>query len=120
MKTVFWMFCALLPVIPNKDDRATDSCFALVGAHQCGILLEVMDGKQLCVALPSLFGMTGEATTGSRLNGTESPSPSLLNTVDSEAGWFGVIFPVSSQTITPLGCDTLQSSAQSIAPVCRL
>ena len=30
------------PVIPNKDGRATDSCFALVGAHQCGVLLEVM------------------------------------------------------------------------------
>ena len=44
------------------------------------------------------FGMTGEATTGSRLNRTESPSPSLLNTVYSEAGWFGVIFPVFSQT----------------------
>ena len=58
------------------------------------------------------FGMTGEATTGSRLNKTESPSPSLLNTVYSEAGWFGVIFPVSSQTITPLGCDALQSSAR--------
>ena len=70
-------------VIPNKDGRATDSCFALVGAHQCGILLEV--------------------TTGPRLNRTESPFPSLLNTVYSEAGWFGVIFPVISQTITPLG-----------------
>ena len=56
--------------------------------------------------------MTGEATTGSRLNRKESPSPSLLNTVYSEAGWFGVIFPVISQTITPLGCDALQSSAQ--------
>ena len=43
--------------------------------------------------------MTGEATTGSRLNRTESPSPSLLNTVYSEAGWFGVIFPVFSQTL---------------------
>ena len=30
------------PVIPNKDGRATDSCFALVGAHQCCVLLEVM------------------------------------------------------------------------------
>ena len=43
--------------------------------------------------------MTGEATTGSRLNRMESLSPSLLNTVYSEAGWFGVIFPVSRQTI---------------------
>ena len=49
--------------------------------------------KHLC-----LFGMTGEATTGSRPNRMESPSPSLLNTDYSEAGWFGVIFPVCSQT----------------------
>ena len=46
------------------------------------------------MALPSLFGMTGEATTESQLNRTESLSPSLLNTVYSAAGWFGVIFPV--------------------------
>ena len=45
------------------------------------------------------------------VNRMESPSPSLLNTVYSEAGWFGVIFPVISQTITPLGCDALPSSA---------
>ena len=25
---------------PNKDERATDSCFTLVGAHRCGILME--------------------------------------------------------------------------------
>ena len=57
-----------------------------------------------------MFGMTEEAITGSQLNRMESPSPSLLNTVYSEAGWFEVIIPVISQTITPLGCDTLQSS----------
>ena len=28
------------PRHPNKDGRATDSCFALVGAHhQCGVLM---------------------------------------------------------------------------------
>ena len=26
-----------LPSHPTKDGRATDSCFALIGAHQCGI-----------------------------------------------------------------------------------
>ena len=44
------------------------------------------------------LSLAGEAITGSRLNRTESPSPSLLNTVYSEAGWFRVIFPVISQT----------------------
>ena len=24
---------------PTKDGRATDSCFALIGAHQCGVLM---------------------------------------------------------------------------------
>ena len=33
----------------------------------------------------------------SRLNRTDWPSPSLLNTVYSEAGWFGVIFSVIRQ-----------------------
>ena len=61
---------------------------------------------------PACF--TVNSVKQSRLNRTESPSPSLLNTVYSEAGWFGVIFPVISQTITPLGCDALQSSAQCI------
>ena len=28
-----------LPSHPTKDGRATDSCFALIGAHQCGILM---------------------------------------------------------------------------------
>ena len=28
-----------LPSHPEKDGRATDSCFTLIGAHQCGILM---------------------------------------------------------------------------------
>jgi len=28
-----------LPSHPTKDGRATDSCFALIGAHQCGVLM---------------------------------------------------------------------------------
>ena len=28
-----------LPSHPTKDGRATDSCFALIVAHQCGILM---------------------------------------------------------------------------------
>ena len=31
------------PATLKQDGRATDSCFALVGAHQCGVL---MDGSQ--------------------------------------------------------------------------
>ena len=48
------------------------------------------------MALPSLFRMPGEVTTRSWLNRTESPSPSLLNAVYNEAGWFGIRFPVIS------------------------
>ena len=44
------------------------------------------EGELRSLSTESLFGMTGEATTGSRLNRTESLSPSLLNTVYSEAG----------------------------------
>ena len=47
-----------------------------------------------------LLGMTGEAITGSWLNRTKSPFPSLLHTVCSEAGWFRVINPVISHTHT--------------------
>ena len=28
-----------LPSHPTKDGRATDSCFALIGAYQCGVLM---------------------------------------------------------------------------------
>ena len=28
-----------LPSHPTKDGRATDSCFILIGAHQCGVLM---------------------------------------------------------------------------------
>ena len=28
-----------LPCHPTKDGRATDSCFTLIGAHQCGALM---------------------------------------------------------------------------------
>ena len=28
------------PVIQQKGWRATDSCFALIGAHQCGVLMD--------------------------------------------------------------------------------
>ena len=31
------------PWHPNRDGRATDSCFALVVAHQCGAVMEVQD-----------------------------------------------------------------------------
>ena len=27
------------PSLPTKDGRATDSCFVLIGAHQCGVLM---------------------------------------------------------------------------------
>ena len=42
--------------------------------------------------------MTGEEITGSELNRMGALSPSLLNTVYSEAGWFGVVILVISQT----------------------
>ena len=29
---------------PNKDGRATDNCFSLFGAYQCGVLVEGQDG----------------------------------------------------------------------------
>ena len=35
----------LEPVITSlvtKDGRATDSCFALVGTHHCGVLMDVL------------------------------------------------------------------------------
>ena len=28
-----------LPQSSNRDERATDKCFALTGAHQCGVLV---------------------------------------------------------------------------------
>ena len=28
-----------LPSHPTKDGRATNSCFALIGVHQCGVLM---------------------------------------------------------------------------------
>ena len=28
-----------LPSHPTKDGRATDSCFTLIGDHQCGVLM---------------------------------------------------------------------------------
>ena len=31
------------PVIPNKDGRATDSCFVLVVAHHCGVQMVCWD-----------------------------------------------------------------------------
>jgi len=30
--------------LTNKDGRATDSCFAVIGAHQCGVLCTVDAG----------------------------------------------------------------------------
>ena len=50
---------------PTKDGRATDSCFALIVAHRCGVLMHMIicistphrcapiRAKQLSVALPS-------------------------------------------------------------------
>ena len=29
-----------LPSHLTKDERAKDSCFALIGAHQCGVLMD--------------------------------------------------------------------------------
>ena len=37
----------------TKDGRATDSCFALVGAHQCGVLMDVLGWLTDCVSTAS-------------------------------------------------------------------
>ena len=37
----------------TKDGRATDSCFALVGAHQCGILMDVLGQLAVYVSTTS-------------------------------------------------------------------
>ena len=38
-ETLFAATSDRLPSHPTKDGRATDSCFALIGAHQCGVLM---------------------------------------------------------------------------------
>ena len=38
-KVLFVATSDRLPSHPTKDRRATDSCFALIGAHQCGVLM---------------------------------------------------------------------------------
>ena len=39
------------PVIPNKDGIATDSCFTLIGAHQCGVLMGVLGCLVGCLCI---------------------------------------------------------------------
>ena len=39
-----------IPQSSYKDERATDSCFALIGAHQCGILM--VDVGRLAASCP--------------------------------------------------------------------
>ena len=34
-----WQLVITSPQSSNKDGRATDSCFVLIGAHQCGVLM---------------------------------------------------------------------------------
>ena len=38
------------PLIPNKEGKATDSMFALIGAHQCGILMDVLGWQAVGMA----------------------------------------------------------------------
>ena len=57
-----------------------------------------------------LFGMTGEVITSFLLNrAVQLPSAFLTVTVFSEAGWFGLIFPVISYTSISSHCDTVQT-----------
>ena len=65
--------------------------------------------------------MTGEAITGSWLNRAEWPPPACLTlwrcegfTLCSEAGWFGVISPVISQTTSPQSMRLYKLLAPSI------
>ena len=42
-----------LPSHPTKDGRPKDSCFGLIGAHQCGVLMVLSDVRSpFCVVLP--------------------------------------------------------------------
>ena len=41
----------LPPSHPTKDGRDTDSCFALIGAHQCGVLMVIVGWP--AVSLPN-------------------------------------------------------------------
>ena len=101
----------------TKDGRAADNrnhkCLHWWWIHRQQVIQhtistphdEPQQGQNSCLQLYHLlFGMAGEAITGSRLNRTESPFPSLLNPVYSEAGWFGVIIPVISQAVPSLPC----------------
>ena len=38
-KPYLWQPVIASPSHPTKDGRATDSCFTLIGAHQCGVLM---------------------------------------------------------------------------------
>ena len=105
-QVLYWWWIHRQPAIPTPPAvRHTD---------------EPQQGRNSCLWLYHLcsFGMTGEATTGSRLNRTESPSPSLLNTVYSEAGWFGVIFPVCSQTVATIVSVPHWSECEPYPPHC--
>ena len=41
------------PQSSSKDGRATDSCFALIGAHQCGVLMADVGWLAASVSTPS-------------------------------------------------------------------
>ena len=48
-----WQPVIASPQSSNKDGRATDSCFTLIGAHQCGVLMVDVESLAASVSASS-------------------------------------------------------------------
>ena len=65
MGVLFAVTCEPLSSHPTKDGRATDSCFFLIEAHYCSVLMvDANQGETAVCGSFILFWMTWEAVTG--------------------------------------------------------
>ena len=126
-----WERVIASPVIPNKDGTATDSCFALIGAHQRGVLKDVLGWLAAHVSTTStravisgyclqtdarlrrrLTNVTLDGIVEWVITGSITPyQPAALKTVLSRLVWGNTTsdYPFNY----PIKCDICQSPSQS-------
>ena len=97
------------PVIPNmkmktKDERAADSCYAFIGAHQ-----RSKQGRNSCCGSSIFVGDDWGGDHSFPVTRTERPSPiQAAQHCSSTALWFRVTLSVISSASITSPCDTVQ------------
>ena len=93
-----WQPVIASPQLTNYNGRATHSCFALIEAHQCGVLM--VDGWSWWLQLPLLFLLKPQVFNLGWIQKQPVIQPSIINTPH----WWA---PCNQDETAVCSCSTL-------------